>query len=342
MRRDSFHPEPSEENIGGASRKRGVNWDKFIYLGLLAILVVLLGRYVIQDYYYVDSDGQIVTGAFNVRFPTDVRVLSYFQEEESDVEQGDRLFRYIQIRDEERLDVAPREAEESPYLKDLTSLQERIAFKEIARSEKKRLLDFYQSEAKRIQKGVELDVYTVDELQAYRKDIAERSAEIKELGQQLALLRGQLRSLRQRESRHMRERFPADTLLQRVFHAPVAGVVSDIFKNESEVALVSERVMSIEMSGEKDLYVKAIFDQEDLRYLEEGDRVTVELSDGRKSLGYVRKLTSTYSDQLVQTKQQYEAMNRNVVAEIYPTRERDRAIWKQFRNMGVHVYKRKL
>jgi hypothetical protein len=56
---------------------------------------------VLADYFYIEGDGQVITGTFDVRFPSDVKVLNYVRGEEDTVEPGTPLFRYAVVDETE-------------------------------------------------------------------------------------------------------------------------------------------------------------------------------------------------------------------------------------------------
>ena len=336
MRSDNFRMSSSEAaEQREKERTRQINWDKIVYLSLLALLLLVLGRYVAFDYLYVESEGQVISGNFNVRFASPIKVRNFRKREEDQVERGTPLFKYVLADDEDR-PGQPSQQEEDPWADERLSLNEDIALKRIERRKANKLLARRRDELDRIRKGVYLDIYTANELDAVQRKVNELEAEIEALSQEISVYRSKLNALRAR-SKERKESNARPTT--RTYRSPVTGTITDVFKKEQEIVLVSERVMAISMKERNRLFIKTVFSQEDLKYIDEGTVVHIEHSNGEESEGRVRQLFPTYSDQPVKTKQQYEALNRNVIAEVVPRRDEDRAVWERSEKMGVTVYK---
>ena len=75
--------------------KRPFNWDRFVYLILLAIFLFFTGRFVINSYFYIEGNGQVLFESVDIRHTDDIRILEFGVEEGQDVEIGDTLFTYF-------------------------------------------------------------------------------------------------------------------------------------------------------------------------------------------------------------------------------------------------------
>jgi multidrug resistance efflux pump len=351
MKSSSFRTDPPAEGDIQETRtqRRQVNWEKVAYLALLALLLILVGRYVLANYFYIEGDGQVVTGTFDVRFSSDVRVQEFFKEEEEHVERGAPLFRYAVVDETEETGTFS-EAAPTPSGGDMPSeerldLNEDLSLKRIELRKKRKLLARQRDRLERIRRGTYLDVYTAEELEAAENEATELEADVQALRQEIQTLRTKKQRLQNRsEAQQQRRRLSSsnDSLgRSRTYRAPVSGTVTDLFARPSEVVLVSERVMTISMDEPGKLYVKAVFEQEALDHLSEGDRVTVAYANGEETSGRVRHLLATTSDRADKSRSEYVQMNRRIVAEIYPDTPEARATWIRLQRMGLTVHRPK-
>ena len=266
MKRSSFRTDPPAEGDIQETRtqRRQVNWEKVAYLALLALLLILVGRYVLANYFYIEGDGQVITGTFDVRFSSDVRVQEFFKEEEEHVERGTPLFRYTPADREEEDPEAPA-LPSSEQREEALDLEEDLTLKRIELRKKRKLLARQRDRLERIRRGTYLDVYTAEELEAAENEATELEADVQALRQEIQTLRTKKQRLQNRsEAQQQRRRLSSsnDSLGQsRTYRAPVSGTVTDLFARPSEVVLVSERVMTISMDEPGKLYVKAVFEQ---------------------------------------------------------------------------------
>ena len=352
MRSSSFRSDSSSEgDLQERTQQRRLHWDRIFYLGLLALLLFLLARYVVYGYFYIESDGQVVTGTFDVRFASDVRVQEFFKEEEEHVERGAPLFRYTLADREEEDPEAPalpssEQREEALDLREeALDLEEDLTLKRIELRKKRKLLARQRDRLERIRRGTYLDVYTAEELEAAEHEATELEADVQALRQEIQTLRTKKQRLQNRsEAQQQRRRLSSsnDSLgRSRTYRAPVSGTVMDLFARPSEVVLVSERVMTINLNDSETLYVKTVFEQEALDHLGEGDLVRIEHVNGEETLGRVRHLFPTSSDRADKSRSEYVQMNRRIVAEIYPDTPEARATWSRLQRMGLTVYRPK-
>ena len=78
MRSSSFRSDSSSEgDLQERTQQRRFHWDKIFYLGLLALLLFLLARYVVYDYFYIESDGQVVTRTSEAKRTSNVPVTTW-------------------------------------------------------------------------------------------------------------------------------------------------------------------------------------------------------------------------------------------------------------------------
>ena len=67
--------------------RRPFNWDRLIYLMLLALVLFFLSRFLIKTYFYIEGNGQVLFESVDIRHTDDIRVLEFYKEEGDNIPQ---------------------------------------------------------------------------------------------------------------------------------------------------------------------------------------------------------------------------------------------------------------
>jgi hypothetical protein len=124
----------------------------------------------------------------------------------------------------------------------------------------------------------------------------------------------------------------------KIFTCPINGNITRIHKQPYEVALKTETICAIHQPN--DVHIKGFFNQEDLKYLNAGDIVTVEFPDGTKSKGLVDRFYSATYILPEEFQKKFEPTTRTLAADILPIGENDLEVWKKYYKLSVKVTKR--
>lgn len=342
--------------------KKPINWDRIIYFILLTIGLFFLGRYIINRTLYIEAVGEVRFENVKIRNTDDSRVLELHVDEGDMVKVGDSLFTYIDADQYGLMNTgfslnatysAVQLEDKSPSWieRELFELEKDIAVKQSLYGENKKLISFYDKQAKKIEEQVILDVVPKSEYTNYIDRKNKIISENKAIGAEIGILKKQYDILKSRLQ------YGKDTTgiasgngigsgngdgldsLRKVFYSPMDGTITEIFKSEFEVALKSENILSIHKP--ENVYIKAYFDQEDLKELHEDDIVTLTFPDGTESEGYIKKFYfSTYRiPEEFQNK--YEPTTRSLAADVYPVNVDDLSKWRKFYKMRVTITKGK-
>jgi hypothetical protein len=127
----------------------------------------------------------------------------------------------------------------------------------------------------------------------------------------------------------------------RVYQTPVAGRITDIYQKEWATVTNSDRILSISMEESDKLFVRALFEKQDLTYVREQDVVSIEHANGAKSRGTIHRLFAPPANDALQAAQPFSAFTRYVLADIEPFSEEDLETWTRYKNLGATVTRRK-
>lgn len=342
--------------------KKPINWDRIIYFILLTIGIFFLARYIINNTLYIEAVGEVRFENVKIRNTDDSRVLEFHVDEGDVVGVGDSLFTYIDADQYDLMNTgfslqatykAVQLEDKSPSWieREMFELEKDIAVKQSLYGENKKLIAFYDNQAKKVEEQVILDVVPKSEYTNYIDRKNKLQSENKAISAEISILK------RQYEILKSRLKIGKDTVgmasgsgvgggngdgldsLRKVFYSPMEGTITEIFKSEFEVALKSENILSIHKP--ENVYIKAYFDQEDLKELHEDDIVTLIFPDGTESEGYIKKFYfSTYRiPEEFQNK--YEPTTRSLAADVYPVNPQDLSKWRKFYKMRVTITKGK-
>ncbi|MES2588684.1 MAG: hypothetical protein V4622_06865 [Bacteroidota bacterium] len=339
--------------------KTQINWDRIIYFILLLILVFFLIRYIINAYIFIEADGQILFDNIEIRNTSDCRVANFFVEEGDEVCIGDKLFSYIPdkpagffnsfgsyefaMNQQKKGDVSWSEKEDF-------QVKEDIKLNSFLIAEKIKMKRLYENELERIRNEVMLDVLPRNRLDDQISKINQVNYEIETLKGKNVLLQASLAQLYK-----MRRDLNADLNANSnknglgnantdengniIFYSPIEGTVTNILKNQFEVALKEEIILSIHRP--ENVFIKGFFKQEDLKSLKINDEVNLGFPDGSSGKGYIKRFYFTTYQLPEEFQKKYEPTTRSLSADIFPASDQDLKKWRTYWKMGVKITKSK-
>jgi multidrug resistance efflux pump len=357
-----------------ARSKKPVNWDRIIYLVILFFALFFFGRYMINTYFFIEADGHVLFDTVNIRNTDDCRIIDFYVKEGDEVKAGDSLFSYIPDS-EARNGAGAVNGANSAYgtkefamqvtkpsdlswaEKEIFKTQEEVLLQQLQYREYTNLVTLYKKELKRIENEVMLDALP-------RNRLDDQLDKINALEIQLQITKGKIgayqSSLAQLEG--MKKNLDASTNVlskgtgvavsaggvgsgggnnggRKVFYCPLDGTVTDVRKNEFEVALKTEDILAIHKPN--NVYIKSFFQQEDLKSLKKGDQVKITFPDGTKSIGRIERFYLATYRLPEEFQKKYEPTTRSLSADVYPLTREDLMRWRMYYKMGVKISKTK-
>ncbi len=344
--------------------KRKINWDRIVYFLILFIFLFFLARYLINNYLYVEGNGQVLFDSVDIRNTDDCRVIHFFRDEGEEVEVGDSLFSYIPA-DENGNFSSPNtldfslnqtkvtQGDVSWAEREIYAVQEELKMTQIRIDNDMQQREILQQELDRIKNGVALDALPRFRLEDQYAKIHALDLSISSNQNKLAVLKKSLGTL---YSMKRNLGSTANTKINKkggnggggngeeddhdnIFYSPLAGTVTNLMKKEFEVALKSENILSIHKP--ENVYIKAFFNQEDLKSLKEGEIVTLTFPDGTQSEGIIKRFYFATYQLPEEFQKKYEPTTRSLSVDIYPVHPSDLLMWKTYWKMGVKITKLK-
>jgi hypothetical protein len=332
--------------------KKKINWDRLIYLALLVLAAISIVFMVVKKNLYVKGEGQVLFKKLDIQFTKDIQILDLVRVEGDSVEIGDTLFLYYeeQIQNGHRPSVYKEVVMKSDNLdwivrERLTTLK-RIELSQIQINDNKRLIDITEDEKKRIEHEIYLDIYPSTKLDQYvhrlmdfESGIVSAQEEIKYLKQYLDYLNAQEKIERYnlRRKREFDDSYTSSVPSLYAYVSPVKGTITQVYKENFEVAMESETIMSIHKPS--NLYIKAYYDQKNIRHLKEGDIVDIEFPDGSSSFGVLARFYFATYQLPEEFQKKFEPTTRSIAADIIPIDEIELDKWKSFYKLTVKVSK---
>lgn len=336
------------------------NWDRIIYFILLLFLLFFLVRYLVNTYLYIEADGQILFDNVEIRNTNDCRVVNFYVEEGDEVCIGDSLFSFIPDKPAgyfnsygtyEFAMSQQKQGDVSWSERELFQVKEDIKLNKLLIGEKLKMKKLYEKDLERIRNEVMLDVLPRNRLDDQLSKINQINYEIETLKGKNELLEAsfsRLESMKRNLSgtgnlNAAGNRDGAGNLIgdgvSQVFYSPLEGTVTNILKNQFEVALKDEVILSIHRPN--NVYIKGFFKQEDLKSLALKDIVSLEFPDGSSGKGIIRRFYFTTYQLPEEFQKKYEPTTRSLSADIFPASEEDLKKWRTYWKMGVKIRKLK-
>ncbi len=337
-------------------QNKKVNWDRTIYLVILGILLLYIIFLVLRSILLVQGEGQVLFRKLDIQYPEDIQISEIFVNEGDTVNIGDTLFQYNLNKFPEREKVYSNtsrvtivdKADLSWLDKEILQTRNDIYQSRIDTRSKLKLLTKTKDDIRRMKEAILLDIYTVDKLDNLTTRQVQLESEIDALKEETSLLNTYMLELQIRLSnmeRHIADINNPDYSFvltnpvenHQVYVSPVKGTITKINKENFEVAMKSEIIMSIHKPA--NLFIKVFYDQKSLKHVNAGDKVLIVFPDGALSHGILERFYfATYQlpDEL---QKKYEPITRSIAADIYPIDEAEIEKWKAFYKLNVQIYK---
>ncbi|MFL5752052.1 MAG: hypothetical protein ACJ76F_01490 [Bacteroidia bacterium] len=357
--------------------KKRRNWDRLIYIILLILFLVFLLYYLAAKFIYVHAFGHVIIESTHIRLTDDSRIVDLKVSEGDSVCTGDTLFAYALDVDADinsgsgsgysSLSIGSLNGsggQDLWWLKEIYNLRKKISMNNIDITENNQLIFSYQKEIKRISNEVILDVLPKNRLEYIQNEIMRLNSEILKLKNENTELYGLIGTLGPLKPKsgytasnvklksggtnkagynygiNPKLSFSDELLTEdKYFRAPIDGVITRIFIHQYETALKSEDILTIHK--DHPAFIKAYFEQEDLRYFKVGDEFDIEFPDGTVSRGVLKRFYIATYVLPEEFQKKYEPTTRSIAADIYPVKSDEMIKWRTFYKMSVDISKTK-
>ena len=330
-------------------KRKGFNWDRTIYLTVLILGFGYLAFAMLKDYFVIEGEGQVLFKKLDIQFTDDVEIIHLLKKEGDEVYEGDSLFYYINEKSKSVITSRTKEVitedESMDWIdREIIDTKKDIELTQIQLAETHRLKAANDQETERVKKAVYLDLYHADKLDTYFDRNARIESDIRTHQKELSFLQEYLQLLldEQKFNRVTRQTvFESNgkANLKEVYRSPVNGTITRVYKEDFEVALQSDVVMSIHKPT--NLYIKAFFKPKDVEALVEGDLVSIQFPDGTKSIGILQRFYSATYALPAEFQKKYESVTRSISADIIPLNDLELEKWEPYYKLNVKITKYK-
>jgi len=359
--------------------KKKYNWDRIIYFIILGLILFLLVRWVVLNSIYTEANGQVIFENRNIQNVDDCRILEYKVKEGDEVEKGDTLFIYMSDEDEVSSrngggsssgaltsqisvgDISITKIKSPDWIdREMFNARKQIALNSIQVNENTQLINILRKNLSRMEQEVVLDVLPKSRLEESYMRLETLEADLQQHKQENTFYKKHLRELEALKVVQEAIPKPKNTGIsignksnngssngggsqedhKQAFICPIDGSISRIFKEEFEVALKSEIIMSV--LKPKNVKIKAYIQQEDIDQFDIGDEVTVLFPDDSESKGVIDKFHPTTSRIPEEFQKKYEPTTRSIIVDVLPLTEKASIKWQLYYKLGVTIRKSKL
>lgn len=348
-------------------KKKQRNWDRILYIGLLLTFILFMFYYFFFKFVYVHAYGHVIIENTHVRLTDDARVIEFYVNEGDSIQKNDTLFSYALDRDDDingqsslSIGSITSAGKDEWWVKELFALKKKIVLNNIDVSENANLIANYITEIKRLSNEVILDVMPKSRLDFVQNEIFRLNNENQKLQKENNELNGLIKTLGPTTNKNRysasnvriknggsgglsdlsKLAFSEELLSEpKYFKSPISGVSTRIFIHNYETALKSEEIMSIHQAHPA--FIKAYFDQEDLKYFKVGDEFEIKFPDGTTSIGILKRFYIATYTLPEEFQKKYEPTTRSIAADIYPADSLEVMKWHAFYKMSVDISKLK-
>lgn len=338
--------------INEETPKKKTNWDRIIYFIILLSILIIGGYTLVNRKAFIHAQGQVYFKKVDVQLIDDIRIIKYFKNEGDLIDEGDTLFSFKPERtnfqnqgnSSTSIQVTPASKNIAHFEQQILKTEKDISLKNIELKSVSKQLELEEVNYEKTKKAVILDIYPANKLHPIEIRIEDYSTSKKSLKKQVSYLYAYLKKLKanlktenslESEYIHINSGGYRSNLSYQL--APIHGTITRKLKEEHEVALKTDLVMTIH--SPENIFVKAFFKTKDLEHVHIDDVVNIKFPDGNKSKGKIlRFYTATYILP-EEFQKNYEPVHRTIAADIIPINDSDLNKWEKYYKMEVSISK---
>ena len=336
-------------------KTRKVNWDRLFYFLFFTLVIFGLGYFLVRKYLYVKANGLVLFQNVSIRIAQDSRIDSLLRVEGDSVHLGDTLFIYTKLTEKpysaivkeqvKPVQSAPKSSGDWK-VKERFNVEKEMAENNVEIKTDEAMVKELQGELRGLENQVSLGLLPLSRLESVKSDILKLQGTIQKLKSSNAQLRSFLSKLNTEPvadtaSLNMITSVGlSDSAIAMVpYLSPIEGILSRTYFYQYEVAPKNEIIMTLQKDSGS--FVRAYFRQEDWSKVKVGDVVDLSFPDGNSCQGVIQKIYNTTFALPPELQLQYEPVQRMVVGDIYPLKDKNTCDWNTFNRSGVKISKPK-
>lgn len=306
------------------------NLSRYLYFLILIGIAIYFGFVVFNKLLYVEGVGLLKFKPITLRALNDVRIEKMYYQEGDILGKGDTV-------------LVKHFLEDDPIVPDKPDNQALIRENNLRKTARDRNLK--EAELNYLERRLEInkkELEKLNELAAMElvlKDrIVKKKQEIEELKLKINKLRDEIDALDDYYNELLNDPIPdANNPNNGLFEncvAPINGEIYQIHKQQGEIALKGEEIMSI--ASLKEMSIKGYFSQDNLKHLKEDKIVTIEFPGDIESKGVITKFYFSTLPLPEEFQKKYEPTQRRVIVDIKPVHGEEH-IWAKLHMLSVKL-----
>lgn len=322
-------------------KKKGINWDRVVYLAVLFILVGSLIVYLMDKYVYLTVSGQVVYKNQIVFLPDDAWIYDVYVEEDEYVKKGDSLFLYRPEidRTNNTLYNSIQSAETSKE-KDLADARRNLLIKQTEYNENLKLIASYEKKIKEIELMVLLDANSSERINSYQIEIDKLKSKNEVILAEIRFWRNYIANIPKRTSNYqsnLNSRI-SDLNQTKVYFSTISGHVDRVNYQANELVYKGRPVLDF---IQEEVFALCYLSENDFGLLLEDDVVSIKFADGEKAEGLVKLIYANLENVPPHYRRNNSAPNDYYLVIIEPKVGEDDSLWKKNANQRIKVTKQR-
>lgn len=268
-------------------KRKGINWDRVVYLSILFILAGSLVVYLIDRYVYLTFSGQVVNKSHLVYLSDDAYIYDVYVEEDDFVQVGDSLFLFKPEID--RTDNAlfnSIQSAEASKERDLADARRNLVVLQAEYNENLKLIKSYEEKIKEIELMVLLDANSSERANSFKIEIDKLKAKNEVILAEIRYWRNYIANAPKRTSNYqntLNARISDNDQMQ-IFFSTVSGHVDRINYQKDQLVYKGQSVMDF---VQEEVFALTYLAEDDFGLLMEGDEVSLKFADGQEDEGVI-------------------------------------------------------
>lgn len=322
-------------------KKKGVNWDRVVYLTAFFVLVSTLILYLVDRYVYLTLNGQVVNRNHLVYLPKDSWIIDVYVEEDEYVQKGDSLFLFRPQLD--RTDNAlfnSIQSAEASKERDLSDARRSLLVKQTEYNENLKLIVSYEKKIEEIQLMVLLDANNSERISTYQIEIDKLKSKNEVALSEIKFWRNYIENAPKRTQSYqntLNARI-SDLNQTRVYFSPVQGHVDRLNYGAVELVYKGQSVLDL---VQEEIFALCYLSENDYGLLMEGDKVSVKFSDGDKAPGLVKVIFANIENIPPHYQRNNSVSNDYFLIVIEPENQDKAELWEKNADKRVKVTKQR-
>lgn len=313
--------------------KKNVPWGKYLYLTILAGLIIRASLWIFEWAYYIEGTGFLEAEVMFVDASHAGRIQEIACSMNDMVRPGQAL---VLLRDESPIADSDARIPAAYFTTErrIVEVSSDIAILKQKAARAKKILLRLRAEHSRAKHLLTLHTITRAQLEAIEKQVYEAEFDLDDARSEIKAYQEALASYRRQMQAMQRQQLEAELVRETTALTSASnGVVSAIYKQRGEVVTKGESILKI--VNKDRILIKAYFSGEYETALSKGDRAKIRFANGDTETGVIEKIYLTTHPQPIEIKHRFGKTQRFLIVEIMPEHE---STWQRILETQAEVF----